>query len=224
MLFPSPMPREFIRTVGTQIRQITHHSRSPHFFSLERGETLKRVLTRPYDSFIEVSQSDNIETLLNSLFQDHPDIIISITTPTCYKNNTALCVSEMLSERFGLLEAKKFDVSTCLQEAIMNAIFHGNLGVSSKFNTVKDFEKRQAKIEELLEHNSYKNKRIYVSAWDGHKGLKVAVRDEGSGFTINNKSQNQVTPHGRGLMFIKTMSDDIWVGDDARTLFMNFHY
>jgi len=224
MLFPSPTPREFIRTVGASIHPTTHRVRTPHFFSLERGETLKLILSRPYDSFIEVSQSDDVGTLLDEVFQDSPEIATSITTLTCYKNNTALCIADMLSERFGLLEEKTIDVSTCLQEAIMNAILHGNLGVKSKFDSMASFELYQKEIEKCLENDEHRTKRIYISAWDNHKGLKIAVRDEGKGFSLQKSSANQPTLHGRGLMFIKTMADDVWIGSDGRTLFMNFHY
>jgi anti-sigma regulatory factor (Ser/Thr protein kinase) len=226
MLLSPSAPNAFIHTMNLRTLNNfpTRHSRSPHFFSLERGDSLKIILSRPYDTLIEISQRDDIEFLLDSLFEDSPDLSISLTTQTCYKNNTAICIAEMLSERFGLLESKKIDVSTCLQEAIMNAILHGNLNISSNFHSIKSFEKHQEGIEKRLSKNHYKDKRIHISAWDTHKGIKISVRDEGSGFSLNCEQQKDGTPHGRGLMFIKTMANDMWLGDDKRTLFMNFSY
>jgi len=225
LLSPSPS-NSFIPNIDLRETTIfpTRNARPPHFFSMSGGENLKLIISRPYDAFIEISQRDNIEFLLNSIFEDSPDLSISLTTQTCYSNNMAICVAEMLSERFGLLESKKIDVSTCLQEAIMNAILHGNLDIKSDFNSIASFKKHQAEIEERLSKNHYKDKRIHISAWDTHKGIKISVRDEGSGFSLNCEQQKDGTPHGRGLMFIKTMANDMWLGDDKRTLFMNFSY
>ena|GEM_PF-1622133 len=216
--------KKVISTFGISARVPTRPSRIPHFFSLKRGESMAAILSRPYSVFVEISGHDQLESLLNSILHKNSEIILSITTATCYKNDIALCFADILSERMGLAAEKTSDIATCLQEAIANAILHGNLGVSSEFDTMHDFDEYQAKIDQHLQQDEYKYKRIHISAWDGHSRLKIAVSDEGNGFDL---SRNLLAPdkhlaHGRGLLFIKAMTEDMWLSEDKRTLFMTF--
>lgn len=222
MSFPAPPTREFIRTVTPSDRAPTRLARIPHFFSLERDDTLDNTLKRPYNIFVEINGNKGLEALLDNLLSESPDTIISITTHSCYKHNVALSATTMLVERLAIRQDKEIQIATCLQEAIMNALLHGNLAVQGKFNTLEGFNLYREEIERKLEQEEYRNKRINISIWDGHSHLKIAVNDEGGGFSINTNTSDENRPHGRGLTFIKEMSEHAWVGDDNRTLFMTF--
>jgi anti-sigma regulatory factor (Ser/Thr protein kinase) len=228
MLFASATRPNF-RSTNVPSRLPTRPNSTPHFFSLERGEDIETILMRPYSNFVEISTRDKIESLLPSYSGVLADVALSITTFTCYQNNVAICFADMLSKKFDLGEEKKADIKTCLQEAVMNSILHGNLGVGGKLNTVSDFEIHQKKFKHRLTLEEYKNKRIHIHAWDEHKHLKIAVSDEGNGFDLDNVlSKNEQTPpetpHGRGIMFIKSLADELWLGSDggAQTLYMTF--
>lgn len=172
------------------------------------------LATRSYSDFIETNEPS-------------PDLTLSITTSACYHSNTALDFADKIGEKFGLYGEKMSDIATCLQEAVMNAILHGNLQVGSKFDNLRDFEERGEEITARLEMDEYAQKRINIRAWDGHNHLKLAVSDEGEGFLLENAmAYNDKTshknPHGRGLLFIKAMAEKMWLGEDKRTLYMTF--
>ncbi len=217
--------RGMVSSIGSLVRMPTRPISSPHFFSLHHGDKLEVVLARPYSAFIEVSYKDKMDSLLEKLLIDSPDISISLTTHSCFNHHVAQVISQTISNRFNLLDEQIIKIQTCLQEAIMNSIIHANLGMDGKFKSVSSFDEYQDEINQRMESDDYKYKRININIWDGHNRLRISVEDEGSGFLMpENDNDDNVLPHGRGLMFIRMLSDRAWVADDDKTLNMLFNY
>lgn len=157
--------------------------------------------------------------------QDTDSFTQSFSTLDCYTQNIALDITKMIQERFENYADKEFEIHTCLQEAILNAMIHGNLNVEGKFKEVRGFEVYQAKIEKRLKLKKYSSKLVNISVSASHKGLKISVNDGGEGFSLPKNIGNDSLddkPYGRGLKLINSMADTIWVGADKRTLNMVF--
>ncbi len=225
----SATPTELLHNIALSERMPNRQLCTPYFFSLGDGDSLETILERPYSAFVEIARDEKnskLEAFLESLQVNVPDISFSLTTLSCYNNSTAQAISRMINERFGLYDDRVLQVQTCLQEAIMNSIIHGNLGIDGKFKSVDDFEEYNNTIRERISSSRYKYKRIETNIWAGDSQLKISVSDEGSGFSMpdDDDSDGGNAPSGRGLLFIRTLSDRAWVGEDGRTLNMVFNY
>lgn len=107
-----------------------------------------------------------------------------------------------------------------LQEAIANAVEHGNLELSSNLREEFDSEgkDRYATLkEERLKDNRYASRLVFVSAFADETGVRVTVRDEGNGFSNStNENTNVIETNldlprcsGRGLIMIRAAADSV---------------
>jgi CheY-like chemotaxis protein len=99
-----------------------------------------------------------------------------------------------------------------LEEAILNAIYHGNLEVSSELreqgSAFEDLARQRA-------HQSpYQERRVTIRAvLQAHEATFV-IRDEGAGFDVASLPDptdpaNLEKPSGRGLLLIRTFMDEV---------------
>jgi serine/threonine-protein kinase RsbW len=106
-------------------------------------------------------------------------------------------------EKIGSLGFDKdeiFDIRLCVEEALVNAIKHGN------------------KLKPDLS--------VSVDVQLDKEGLTVNVRDEGSGFDYKKlpdptKKENYSRPHGRGVFLIKNLMDRVEFLDNGRCIKMS---
>ena len=104
-------------------------------------------------------------------------------------------------------------MTVALQEALANAIFHGNLEVSSDLR--QDDERAfydLAKTRRDLP--PYRDRRVHVESWISPTAVSFTVRDEGPGFDTA-VARREVDPEdllrigGRGLLLIRTFMDEV---------------
>ena len=94
----------------------------------------------------------------------------------------------------------KFDIEIALQEALANAIIHGNYGDPGK--------------------------QVEVSCRCGVDGaVDITIRDEGEGFDCRHLPdptlpENRMSGHGRGIYLMCSLMDEIRYGDGGRTVHM----
>jgi CheY-like chemotaxis protein/anti-sigma regulatory factor (Ser/Thr protein kinase) len=109
--------------------------------------------------------------------------------------------------------AEQLRVGVALDEALLNAYFHGNMEVSSKLRETNYHE-----FFDLAERRSkeapYKERRIWVSARYSHVEATFTIRDDGPGFDISSLPDPRDPmyldrPHGRGLLLMRTFLDDV---------------
>jgi anti-sigma regulatory factor (Ser/Thr protein kinase) len=198
--------------------------RTPHFFSLSNPADLAEILRRPGPYFIEIGERQRIDAVTQRMLDVAPDFALSLDNRTAYRCQVARDVAGALDDRFGLDGTKTIQIRTCLQEALANAILHGNLAMRDNMETRLEFDRYYAEIEARLISKSYAGRRIYCSAWASEPGLILAVCDDGSGFQLPRSHQTHEKLHGRGLFLIQSLADRVWLGDDRRTLYMQFDY
>jgi CheY-like chemotaxis protein/anti-sigma regulatory factor (Ser/Thr protein kinase) len=104
-------------------------------------------------------------------------------------------------------------VAVALQEALSNAMFHGNLEVSSDLR--QEDEREFYRMADLRRQQSpYANRQIHVSAVFDHSHVEVKIRDEGPGFDVKSLEkpfdpEDLMRVGGRGLLLIRTFMDEV---------------
>lgn len=201
---------------------------STYFFSrasdVIANNYLSIILTLPYSSFIEINNKNSFEHLSCYLPKGNPDIFISLTTRSCYVSNISQEIVKAVAGRFNLKNIE--NITTCLHEAVVNAVLHGNLGIKNNFSCNNGFFYYKEQIESLIEAEEHAAKRVYISFWNNYDNLIVSVEDEGNGFDIPDFTitENTIFPRGRGLMFINSLSKRMWQEKNKNTLFMQFSH
>ena len=116
--------------------------------------------------------------------------------------------------QFGIFtERERTRVGVALEEALLNAIIHGNLEVSSKLRDLDDgsFEKL---IALRIGKSPYKDRRVEVIAKFSAEEAEFSIRDEGPGFDVSKlpdptAPENMANAHGRGVLLMRTFMDDV---------------
>lgn len=95
-----------------------------------------------------------------------------------------------------------------MDEAIVNAICHGNLELSQDdMSYVRRHLHAKCPIEVVEERRKlapYDSRFVYVACLLTHEGVKVSVRDDGKGFVLSSVDQEQL---GRGVTLIQNLVD-----------------
>lgn len=126
-------------------------------------------------------------------------------------------VVSMLQEfcsRLGLLsEREQMRAGVALEEALNNAVVHGNLEVSSKLRELDDgsYEKL---IALRLGKSPYQERVVDVTARYSDAQVEFIIRDEGPGFDVSSipdptQADFVSRPHGRGLLLMRSFMDEI---------------
>ncbi len=110
-------------------------------------------------------------------------------------------------------EANGVRVCVALEEAINNALYHGNLEITSEVRTSNRHAYRKL-VRERRKTSPYQDRSIFVSADITRQAATFVVRDEGPGFDPDNLPDptdpaNLDKPSGRGLLLMKTFMNKV---------------
>lgn len=116
--------------------------------------------------------------------------------------------------RFGIFtDRERTRVGVALEEALLNAIIHGNLAVSSKLRDADDgsYEKL---IALRMGQARYRDRRVKVVAKFTPSEARFVIRDQGQGFDVSKlpdptDPENMARAHGRGVLLIRTFMDEV---------------
>ncbi|MBS0206306.1 MAG: response regulator [Planctomycetes bacterium] len=126
-------------------------------------------------------------------------------------------VSAYLMQTFNGLRlftsAEQLRVGVALDEALLNAYFHGNMEVSSQLretNYHEFFDLARRRTQE----SPYKERRIWIASKYSSSGAVFVIRDDGPGFDVSSlpapRDPRYVDrPHGRGLLLMRTFLDEV---------------
>ena len=108
-------------------------------------------------------------------------------------------------------ETTRMRVSIALEEALLNALYHGNLEVSSELR-----QESETAFYQLAQHRRgsepFRKRRIHVRASHLRSVATYVIRDEGPGFDVSIldrpiDAEALLLPSGRGLLLIRTFMD-----------------
>ncbi len=100
-----------------------------------------------------------------------------------------------------------------LQELLINAVEHGNLGISYDEKTRLVIDDRWAEeVEQRLVHPDYRQRTVTVIMARDARNLSLTIQDQGAGFGwekyLDFDAERALDPHGRGIAMARTISFD----------------
>ena len=116
-------------------------------------------------------------------------------------------------------ENDRLRISIAFEESLLNALYHGNLEVSSDLR----YEDQTA-YEDLARRRSlqepYIDRQLYVDISLTQDAVRFSVRDEGSGFdpqTITDPTDPEYLdrPNGRGMLLMKSFMDELTYSENG---------
>ena len=110
-------------------------------------------------------------------------------------------------------EASVIRVCIALEEAVRNAMFHGNLELTSD-QREGDMAEYQRLIDDRTSREPFASRQLLVTVEVTPKSGKFIVRDEGPGFDPNRlpdptDPENLEKVSGRGLLLMRTFMDEV---------------
>jgi CheY-like chemotaxis protein/anti-sigma regulatory factor (Ser/Thr protein kinase) len=119
----------------------------------------------------------------------------------------------MLADSWSLERTDRLRTGTALEEALLNAMYHGNLEVSSELKE-QDHQAFYALAEERRLANPWISRRIHVHCSLTPHEAKFVIRDDGNGFDPAKlpdptDPENLARPFGRGVMLMRAFMDSV---------------
>lgn len=164
-------------------------------------ETVLHILTMSesderYRKLIQCSTKNEFEFLLDNDLA-HIEPLIDL-------------VQQLISS-MGLFDnTQRVRVGVALEHALLNAIYRGNLEIDSRETPAIDHQL----MRNRLAQSPYKDRRVYVNIQVTRAAAQFVIRDEGSGFDIQNVPESGDPDAfregvGRGLVLMKTFMDEV---------------
>ncbi len=200
----------------------------PHYFILPHAQALADILKSNARMFIELGSRGTLTRDLKKLQERQPDFGLCLTTRHTYNSQVAGIITQALNDRFGMSRLKKMPIMTCLQEGLANAVVHGNLCIECPRDSLEGFEKYYSMIDEAVSSDTFKDKRIYVRAWEHVYSFQICITHEGDGvlnpayFSKHNPLPSQKC--GRGLFIIQSLAEQVTTDAECKTLDITFSY
>lgn len=185
--------------------------------------SLAVALKEPYAGVIEWSAEGEPVGDWAAVAMSAGGFYLSLTTGTGFGLQIAALVSDELTERGVVSVEQRSVVELCLQEAVANAIVHGNLGIAS---TAKDHPEgyRIFRSEERLNDPVRRRRRIDIfTRWSG-RVLDISVVDQGAGFDTSMipTEIDSANRSGRGFVFMRALAGRVAVTDGGRCTSLRF--
>jgi DNA-binding NarL/FixJ family response regulator len=138
--------------------------------------------------------------------------------------NDPACVAAVVQHvtsqcsRFGITtEQEKVRVAVALEEALLNAIIHGNLQVGSDLRERSDDAFRRL-VERRRLQPEFATRRVRLQCDVDSDLARIVIRDEGPGFDIRSlpdprDPEYMLRASGRGVLLMRTFMDEVVYND-----------
>ena len=188
-------------------------------------ESLAACLAEPGAVVIETGDGEQEAGDWTAVAVAASGFYLSLTTASAFSLQLAPLVGTVLAARGVLGADRRSVVELCLQEAVANAIIHGNLGISS---TAKDHPEGYRVFSQLvngrLGEPGLRGRRLEVFARWSASALDISVADQGAGFDAA-KLPAETASHsrsGRGFVFMRALAGRVVVTDGGRCTSLRF--
>jgi len=184
-------------------------------------ERLAEIISRGAVTCIEIGRLDAPGIAASLSLARSSSIFISLTTASAYRMQLAHRIVQAIARRRPLDEERSYDMELALQEAISNAVIHGNLAVQSLENpSLTALERFSSEVEGRLADPDLACQRLKVAARVGDGGIAIDVIDQGPGFTPGARKSSVAS--GRGISLIETLVSGWELLDDGRRIRLRF--
>jgi anti-sigma regulatory factor (Ser/Thr protein kinase) len=118
-----------------------------------------------------------------------------------------------LQEMSLFAEGDRLRVGVALEEALLNAAYHGNLEVSSELRE-HDYTLYYETARQRAKAAPYRDRRVIVKVDLSPEGVRYVIRDEGPGFNPRSipdptDPRNIERSSGRGVLLMRTFMDQV---------------
>lgn len=166
--------------------------------------TLRRVLTAASDERSQVALMNRLEQRRESY---------RIETELALVMALSRHVQHELGDAWGLEKTDRLRIGTALEEALLNAYYHGNLEIDSSLKDT-DYAEFYALAERRSRSAPYAQRRIHLEFTVSPIVAAIQIQDEGPGFDPNalpdpTDLENLDRPSGRGVMLMRAFMDDV---------------
>lgn len=118
-----------------------------------------------------------------------------------------------IGETWSLDKTERLRIGTALEEALLNAYFHGSLEVQSDLKD-EDYSQFNALAAARSQQSPYRDRTIFVSLDMTLQEVRISIRDEGPGFDLRmlpdpGDPENLDRLCGRGVMLMRAFMNDV---------------
>lgn len=158
---------------------------------------------------------------------------LSITTRSAFNDGLGNAVCDWVAKGFSLPGAPWVSLKTAVQEAIANAVLHGNLEIGTELrDNLKTLDDFTNQVSMRLSDSQFGCRSISIFATLDDDQLRIRVLDQGSGMSpdvfVNSGQRKNIqqmnAPSGRGLHIIRNCTESVTLGASGRELEMVFDY
>lgn len=194
------------------LNQEVQQRETPHYFFTHGKiqDYFGKLLGKPYQHFIEMHEYVHLVKVLEFIQLANPLVSLSITSHTAFNQPISDFFTAHLASQYRLPTPLFSDIKTCLQEAVMNSIIHGNLQVRHDDAGCGNFQSYISNIVRTIGDTELALKRVSIFAWVSDEHITFCVGDQGHGFSIDQPAPFPTSPYGRGLILIRNMCHRIW--------------
>lgn len=212
-------------TFGLPRQDPGHHSTvilpTVILFDADRDDDLAAMLAEPAVAIIDVGCDDPI----GGLARLPSALLVRVSTAMALRRDLAGPLATALCHRLPQARGIAAAVRTALQEAIGNAVMHGNLGLPSSLRAEPDGLADFARLMESRAANPlYARRPVTIAAKWNARGLVVTVEDRGEGYRAGHGGRLPAATaiSGRGLAEIRFACRRVNVLAQGRRISMRF--
>lgn len=187
--------------------------------ALQRGaanyvskKRLHQDLAEIMEQVLVVSKEQRTQSrLLNRIVQT--DFTVVLENDISLLQSLVIYIQQQLKLLRIFPESERIRIGVALEEALLNAFYHGNLEVSSKLRE-DDYDSYYSLAKQRCSQQPFADRKITVECRFSLDSASFTISDEGPGFDPSTlpdprDPENLERPSGRGLLLMRTFLDEV---------------
>ncbi|WP_010586700.1 response regulator [Schlesneria paludicola] len=175
----------------------------------------KRLIDTARMVLASANEEREQSTLMGRLVSHCESFSLQNRTEECRSMSRYLQSS--LATFWSLNRAARLRIGLAVEEALLNALYHGNLEISSELKERQDNSFYELATLRQNEH-PYSERRIDVTVQTTSEETRYIIRDGGNGFDVSKlpdptDPENISRPSGRGVMLMHAFMDSVVYND-----------
>jgi len=187
-------------------------------------QSLEAALAPPATQCVEADLLDerNDDVVFSQPAPGHLSLVVS--TRSAYRHSIVKAFIAAMQNRTSLSEDLRIRIYSAVQEALMNAVLHGNLKIDPNLRDSLDgLLAAHEAIEAKLNTPEVGRARIRMEAIWNASTLHVVIRDSGDGYDgAEERRDTGDAASGRGLAILQAFSDRVAILNGGTTVKLEF--